>query len=163
MIDLSEFRKNIVFGLRNHLMIPVVRSNQTSTPPKYPYCSYTITSISNENKGTWGEYEDGIQRQPLIQKWSFTILSDDVDEALSYALRAREYFDNIGRRYLRTKKIVVYSVGNINNRDNLITIEYEYRHGFDVEFYTMSELPINNEYTDDVVLELVDKNEINGG
>lgn len=153
MIDMNEIRVLIVKALKEYLGIPVIRSNQTSAPPSYPYCSYTITNIANENNGTWGEYEDGLSRQPIIQTWSFTIQSDDNSEALNLTLKAHDFFDLIGQKQLSDNNIIVQSVGNITNRDNLITIEYEYRHGFDVKFYILNELKRDVEIVEDVELQ----------
>lgn len=152
MIDFDNLRKTIVTGLKEYLSIPVIRSSQTSAPPAYPYCSYTITNISDRNNGTWGEYDDGISRKPMVQTWSFTIQSDDNNEALNLTIKARDYFDLIGRDALAKQGFIVQTVGGVNNRDNLITIEYEYRHGFDVNFYMLNELKRDQEIVDDIEL-----------
>lgn len=140
MIDLQAIRTTVVKGLKEYLGIPVIRSNQTGEPPPYPYVSYTIITPMSQNKGTWGKYTDGKERKPTTQTWSVTIQSNDNAEAVELAIKAHEWFDHIGTVYFDDNSIVVQSVGNISNRDNMITIEYEYRNGFDVVLWLLSEI-----------------------
>lgn len=147
MLDMEAIRKAIVVGLREYLGIPVIRSNQTGEPPSYPYCSYTITRLASENKGTWGRYDDGMMRKPITQSWSVTVQSDNVSEAMTLALKAQEWFDIVGTTYLSDRLVIVQSVGGVMNRDNLLTIEYEYRNGFDVVLWLLNEVsdPVEND------------------
>jgi hypothetical protein len=140
LLDIAAIRKTVVTGLKDYLGIPVIRSNQTGEPPKYPYLSYGIITLASANNGTWGEYEDGIDRKPVTQTWSITVQSNDVSEAMEYTLKAREWFEHVGRLYLNDNDIIVQTVGNIGNRDNMLTIEYEYRNGFDVVLWFLSEV-----------------------
>ena len=139
MINTENIRGVVVRGLKDALKIPVIRSNQTGIPPDYPYLSYTITTLSSGNNGTWGEYEDGIDRKPVTQTWSITVQSDNCGESMRLCNQARDWLDRTGRLYLNDRGVIVQSVGDITNRDNLITISYEYRNGFDVVFWTMDE------------------------
>ena len=127
----------IAKGLKDYLQCPVIRSNQTQEPPAYPYCSYTITTLMSQNNGTYGEYEDGTQAKPVKQIWSITIQSDDDAESVALAVKAREWFDNIGTTYMNDRNVIVEAVGGITNRDNLITVNYEYRKGFDLTFWLL--------------------------
>ncbi len=147
MIDLDAIRTTIVKGLIEYLKIPVIRSNQTGEPPAYPYLSYTITNLLNENKGTWGEYEDGKNRKPITQPWSITVQSDNASEAMELTVKAHDWLDRVGLVYLNDNGIIVESLSNVSNRDNMITIEYEYRHGFDVVFWLLNEVPAVTEAT----------------
>ena len=122
MIDFTAKRSTVVKGLRDYLNIPVIRSNQNEAPPSYPYISYTITTLASENNGTWGEYSDEKERKPFTQTWSITVQSDDVEEAMKYALMAREWLDHIGMVYLNDNGVIVHSVGGITNRDNILTV-----------------------------------------
>lgn len=139
MINLDAIRTTIVKGLKEYLKIPVIRSNQTGEPPSYPYLSYTITNLLHENKGTWGQYGDGKDRKPVTQTWSITVQSDNASEAMRLVTKAYDWFDHVGIVYLNDNGIIVESLSDISNRDNMITIEYEYRHGFDVVFWFLSE------------------------
>ena len=66
--------------------------------------------------------------------------SNDDIQALNIAMQAYDWFALIGNIYLSSNNIVVQRVGNITNRDNLLSIEYEYRRGFDVEFLLMFQI-----------------------
>lgn len=140
LIDYENLRKTVVKGLKEYLKCPVIRSNQNAEPPKYPYASYTIITPMSENKGTYGEYDDNKARKPVIQTWSITVQSDDNDESLNLANKAREWLDYAGTVFLNDNGVIVQSVTNVSNRDNIISIEYEYKNGFDCFFQCMDEL-----------------------
>lgn len=135
MIDYENIRLVIAKGLKEYLKCPVIRSNQNSEPPAYPFVSYTITTLMSENKGTYGEYEDGTARKPFTQVWSISALSNDNAESVMLACKAREWFDKIGTTYLNDNDVIVQSVGSVTNRDNVISVEYEYKNGFDIELW----------------------------
>lgn len=139
MIDLDFIRSVVVKGLKSYLGIPVIRSNQTGEPPPYPYLSYTITNLLSENNGTWGEYDDGWDRKPVTQTWSITVQSDQASEAMEFAVKAHDWLDRIGTVQLNDSHVIVQSLTGITNRDNMITIEYEYRNGFDMVLWLLSE------------------------
>lgn len=140
MIDNENLRLNVVKGLKGYLQVPVIRANQNAEPPVYPYVTFNVTTPASENKGTYGEYEDGIDRKPVTQTWSISVLSDDENEALALAGKARDWFDHVGRVYLSDNHIIVQSVTNVTNRDSILTIEYEYKKGFDVVFWLLDEI-----------------------
>lgn len=140
MIDYENMRTTIVKGLKEFLKCPVIRSNQNAEPPAYPFISYTITTLQSENKGTWQEYEQGIDRQAVTQTWSITILSDDNNESVLLANKAKAWLTRLGTLYLNDNQVIVQSAGNITNRDNILTSEYEYKNGFDVVFWLYDEV-----------------------
>ena len=140
LIDLRQNEIIIVEGLQKELDCPVIRANQTAPIPPYPYVSYTLMTPVSANNGTWGEYEDGKDRKPFTQTWSFTIQSNDSTESQMLALKAYDWFDHVGTVPLNDNHIIVQSISNITNRDNLLTVEYEYRNGFDVVFWWLSEV-----------------------
>ena len=147
MFDVDNFRSVFVKGLKEYLKIQIIRSNQTGEPPKYPYGSYTITTLASENKGTWGRYEDGKERKPITLNLSFTIQSNNASEVMRLTLKAHEWFDRVGTVYLNDNNVIVQSVGNISNRDNFLTIEYECRQGFDVTCWFLNEITDTAEET----------------
>lgn len=140
MIDYDNMRATVVKGLKKFLECPVIRSNQNAEPPAYPFISYTITMLQSENKGTWQEYEQGIDRQAVTQTWSISALSDDNNESVVLANKARVWLTRLGTSYLNEHKVIVQSAGNITNRDNILTSEYEYKNGFDVVFWLYDEV-----------------------
>lgn len=150
MIDNENLRLKVVKELKNYLQIPIIRGNQNAEPPKYPYLSYNVTTVASENNGTYGEYSDGIDRKPVTQTWSFTAQSDDESEALRLALKARDWLDHIGRAYLSDNHIIVQSITSVTSRDSILTIEYEYKKGFDIVFWLYDEIENPIEYVGEI-------------
>lgn len=144
MFDYDGKRTIVATGLSKYLGKPVIRSNQNEEPqkdlPEYEFISYTITQLMSQNKGTYGVYSDGIDRKPFTQTWSVTSISDDNFKSVANAIKAREWFDHVGTVYLYDNGVVVQSVGNVTNRDNVLTTEYEYKNGFDVVFSFLDEV-----------------------
>lgn len=137
-----EHRQNEIIicdGLQSALstaerVCTVVFANQTAPIPAYPYVSYTITqAVVSDNRGYCIDNE-GNRYKETLQTWSFTVHSDDDVEAMNIALKAYNWFSVVGKVYLNDNNIVVHKIGNVNNRDNLISIEYEHCNGFDVTF-----------------------------
>lgn len=135
MIDYENMRKTVAKGLKEYLKVPVIRNNQNSEPPPYPFVGYTVTTLMSENKGTYGEYDDGKARKPVITTMSITAYSKDNIESVDLANKAREWLDYVGTTYLNDNGVIVQSVGSVTNRDNVLTIGYEYRNGFDCFFW----------------------------
>ena len=147
MYKYDEKRLIVAKGLSHYLNCSVVRSNQNAEPPPYPFVSYGIITAMSAYNGTYGEYEDGTLRKPFTATWSFSILSDDSSESVVLALRAREWFDRVGRLYLSDNDIIVRSVTSVTNRDNVLSVGYEYKNGFDVVFTLYDEITLENEET----------------
>lgn len=143
MIDVEKLKKVVASGLKEYLGCKVIRTNQNTEPPAYPYVSYTITTLASANNGTYEEYADGTTRKQLTQTWSITAQSNKESESVNLALKAREWLDYAGRVYLKDNGVIVQSVTNITNRDNILTVEYEYKNGFDVVFYLFDETENN--------------------
>ena len=137
LINYENMRQVVVKGLKDFLQCPVIRQNQTKEPPAYPYLSYTITTLASQNNGTYGVYKDGTQAKPVKQIWSISAFSDNDSESVMLITKARNWLDNIGTTYLSDFEVIVEAVGGITNRDNLLTIGYEYRKGFDVTFWLL--------------------------
>lgn len=142
MVDIENLRLTVAKGLKEYLGCPVIRSNQNAPPPAYPYISYTITTPMSENKGTYGIYSDGKARKPVTTTISYTALSDDSTESLTLANKARTWLDFFGRVYLSDRGVVVQSVTSVSNRDNVLTVEYEYKNGFDCIFFGVDEIEL---------------------
>lgn len=134
MIDYENIRRIVCKGLKEYCQCPVIRSNQNEAPPPYNYLSYTVTTLKGENKGTYGVYEDGAERKPFSHIWSVTAVSDNDSDAVELACKAHEWFDRVGKTYFDDNGIILVSVGSVTPRDNILTVEYEYKKGFDVFF-----------------------------
>lgn len=142
MVNLENLRLTVAKGLKKYLNCPVIKNNQNAEPPPYPYVSYTITTPMTENKGTYGEYEDGKARKPVNTVMSITAQSDDDIESYTLANKAREWLDYVGKVYLNDNGVIVQSVTSVTNRDNVLTAEYEYKKGFDCFFWGYDEVSI---------------------
>lgn len=152
MIDYENMRRIIVKGLKNYLKCPVIRNNQDEAPPDYPFVSYTVTTLMRANNGTYGEYDDNVYRKPTVQTWSITAQSSNNSESVNLISKAREWFDRAGTLYLNDNNVIVQSVGSITNRDNVLTVGYEYKNGFDVDFWLFETV----EDTDTEIIETAD-------
>ena len=152
MIDYENMRRIIVKGLKNYLKCPVIRNNQDEAPPDYPFVSYTVTTLMRANNGTYGEYSDDVYRKPTVQTWSITAQSSSNSESVNLISKAREWFDRAGTLYLNDNNVIVQSVGSITNRDNVLTVGYEYKNGFDVDFWLFETV----EDTDTEIIETAD-------
>lgn len=143
MVELSTIRKTITDSIKKSLDIEVIRVNQNAPPPAYPYIGYTVTTLMKTNNGTYSEYvEDNIKvfRKEFQQIWSFTVYADNDLQSKEIAIRLYDYLDNIGAVDLAENGIVIQLIGDITNRDTLLTVDFEYRNGFDVTFAFMNEI-----------------------
>lgn len=139
MLDLKSIRATLFSGLSEYLGIEIIRSDQTGPAPAYPYGTGKATTPAAANDGTWQEHEDGIDRLMVRSIWSLSFLSDDYDESVMLATKAREWITHTGRVWLADRGITVQSATDITNRDNILTVEYERKHGFDVVLYVYDE------------------------
>lgn len=147
MIDFAKIRQTVVKSIKEHLQVTVIRTNQNAEPPQYPYIGYTVTTLMKTNNGTYGEFTESIDgenikmyRKEFQQIWSFTVYSDNDLQSKTLALKLYDFLDKIGSLQLAEQEIVIQHIENITNRDNLLTIDYEYRNGFDVTFAFMNEI-----------------------
>lgn len=129
MIEQIKINTIITEGLRRACGCEIVKSNTTAKMPPYPYISFTILTTENQ-KGTYSG--QGVKTIPVKQTWSFTVQGHRDDEALETAMKARDWLEENGRLHLNDRGIVVQGIGAITGRDNMLTIEYEYRKGFDM-------------------------------
>lgn len=140
MVDMAAFQNIIAEGLESYLEIPMVYAHKTEAPPQYPYGTYTVTTLINENKSTWNRCDDGKQRKPFTQTWTVTIHADEANHAMELAIKAYDWLDYAGKIYHEDNHVIIQSVKEIINSDNIINGQYEYRYGFDVVFQMMDEL-----------------------
>lgn len=140
MIPYEKLTTTIPKGLREHLGVPIIRGNQTAPSPAYPFGSYTVTTIATANHGTWQKHPDGIDRKLVRSIWSLSFVSDDEDESVFLAVKARSWFEHTGRVWLAEHGVTVQSTTDIHNRGNLLTVEYERKNGFDVVLYVYDEV-----------------------
>lgn len=148
MIDQEKINILIADKLKEVTGCEVVKANMANAPiPPYPYLSFTVLNTDTK-KGTYSAAA-GVKFMPLTQTWSFTVQGDKDNEAQRAAMKAKDWLEETGRLYLNDHGIVVQSVGAITNRDTLLTIEYEYRKGFDAVLSIMNVVDGENEETID--------------
>lgn len=140
MISLREKEIAVLRGLQEYLNVKVIRANVTTPKPAYPYVSYTITTPIVTNSSSFGVYPNNEQYKHFNQIWSVTVQSDDDTQALELVMKAHDYFERAGIIVLGEQNIFVERVGSVDTRDNLISIEYEYRKGFDVTLRLMQHI-----------------------
>lgn len=140
MIPYDSMKEIVATGLKEYLGIPVIRGNQIEQAPALPYGTYNVTTIAGANNGTWQEHTDGKDRKQVRSIWSLSFMAKDWAESVNYAIKAREWFEHSGRVALSEHGITVQSTTEITNRDNILTVEYERKNGFDVVFYVYDEV-----------------------
>ena len=133
--------------LEEYTGCPAVPANTTKKMPDYPYISFSVINTDTK-KGTYSVYGNTKAMQ-LNFKYSFTVQSDDDTEAIMIAMKVKDFFEEAKRLELADNDIIVADVGSITPRDNLITIEYEYRKGLDVTLRLVNVISDTNEDTID--------------
>lgn len=132
---LSEYNRLICEGIQAELGCTVVKSNLVEHVPEYPYISFTMTGIRTSQR-TYADAESPYVPAQITYSW--TVQSNDDDEALELAHRLHDWFEMTGRMYLKDNGMVFTDIGGIQERDNMITLEYEYRKGFDCILHLMN-------------------------
>ena len=153
MIPIDLMRETVISGLSEYLGIQIIAGNQAAPAPPYPYGAYNVTTIASANNGTWQRHSDGKDRLMMRSVWSFSFLSTGWSESVSCAIKAREWFEHVGRAWLSDHDITVQSTTDVTNRDNILAVDYERKNGFDVVFYVFNEvenLTETNGYITDV-------------
>lgn len=140
MFDIRAKETIIVNFLKAFVGCEVCMANEAVPAPKYPYISYTIINLVVANNGTYSEYSDGTKRKDYQQVWSFTVHSNNDTESKEKALLAHIFFSELGVISLLDNGISTQLVGGITNRDNILTVGYQYSNGFDVTFSMVSEI-----------------------
>lgn len=148
MIQQAKIQQAMLSMLEDYTGCTCVPSNTTRQMPAYPYISFSILN-TDAKKGTYSKVEtDGAKAavlfMPVLQKWSFTVQSDDDAEAMEKAMLISDFFAEARRLELADNDIIVADVGAITPRDNLLTVQYEYRKGLDIT------LRLNNVIADPV-------------
>lgn len=137
LIDQENINIIVAQGLGNATGCEVVKSNLANVRiPTYPYISFTVLNTDTK-KGTYS-ISNGQRYMPLTQTWSLTVQGDNDNKTQLAAMKAKDWLEEAGRLYLNDHGIVVQNVGAITNRDTLLTIEYEYRKGFDAVLSIMN-------------------------
>lgn len=152
MIPQARIQQEMLSRLEAYTGCKCVPANTAKQMPAYPYISFTVIN-TDQRKGTYSAVEmDGktVLYMPTRQTLSFTAQSDDDAQAMEKAMLISDFFTEAKRLVLEDNDIIVADVGAITPRDNMLTIEYEYRKGLDVV------LQLNNVITDEAGAEKID-------
>lgn len=139
LIKHADIRNKLVSGLHKFMNLLVVQQSSIGDQPLYPFMTYAITSpyIQLGQPEHYTIIRDGnvldVSKEHYEQVYSFTVASQDEDEAMNICLQAIQFFKFFGRQNLADANIAVVKISNISARDNMITIDYERRYGFDVK------------------------------
>lgn len=140
MLDYPLIRNTIIGNLFTATGVPVIMSDQSGPRPAFPFVSYTVTSpylpiggpIKTQMAAGGVLYDVTTYQVEMV--FSFTAHSQDPDEALNLALRVLDYYRNTAPALLGEYGMAVVSVSGVQNRDQLMVMEYERRSGLDVRF-----------------------------
>lgn len=166
MIPQAQIQQAMLSRLEEYTGCVCVPSNTTKPMPAYPYISFTVIN-TEAKKGTYAASVDATGAEvyyiPLWQKWSFTAQSNDDAEVMEKAMLISDFFAEAKRLALEDHGIIVADIGAITPRDNLLTIDYEYRKGLDVtlrlnnvikrDAETISNIKLSNEILGDIKIE----------
>ncbi len=141
MLTELETEPYIVRQLESYIGCAVVLTNQTAPVPPYPYISYTVITPVHSVDGTYC-MRGGVYYQPMLQTWSLTAHSGDSRSCQKLGMQMYDFFARAGRQVLYQKEIAVDSKTDLMQRDNLLTIQFEYRCGMDVIFRLMHRLGV---------------------
>lgn len=137
MIPYNEIREALVSGLSGHTGLRVINMNGGGSIPKTAFLTYHFEpgfdSVGGMIERQNGEYVEQIETAEFTV--SFLSYADNNPVSMENALKAREWLKTDGRQYLKDSLgIIVQGVGQVENRDIAIGVEWERRHGFEVEF-----------------------------
>lgn len=158
MLKLSEVRNPLIKGLHTFTGVPVIMGNQTGEAPPYPYLAINFTELGNA-VGQIAEKVNGSE-MTFIQQNELTVsisaYSDKLDASFELAYQALEWFKGMGVLDLQDANIAVIRTRPIVNRDTFLTIEYERRHGFDVNLRVATESAYDVGFIEEVKLDVED-------
>jgi hypothetical protein len=138
--------KEIIAKINEDTGMQIIKGNTKNTPPAYPYGMYLVTSpyIRGTGKGVVTQYTDGIETfEKREEQYKFTVslsfYGEDNETAIDRAMKVHQWFLFLGQAFITEKNLAVVSVGNIGDRTTFIVDDYEYKHGFDVQFRALDE------------------------
>lgn len=156
MIQVDQ-RNKLILALHEHLKIPVIPSDDDGDIPPRPYVVYTIIRDNGSNGQDvithrvaadvfFKSYENA--KEGTV---SFTVHSDERDEAMVTSNILKEYFERVGREKIADAGFAVIDVGPAQNRSILLGDHYERRHGLDVRLRYMD----RSEYPEEPMEEII--------
>lgn len=161
MIKISEIRNTVRKGLAAQLGVTTIVADQSGTQPKYPFTTVKMIG-AGELVGQPSQYMKGttmVQEQDVEFTMSINCYSDEIDIANDLAYKALQYFEFEGVAPLQEQNIAIIETHLLEDRSSFLTVDWEYRIGFDVRLRARSRITKDVEYIDKVELSA----EIEGG
>ncbi|MGM0806520.1 MAG: phage neck terminator protein [Bacillota bacterium] len=139
--------KEIIAQIKKDTGIQIVKGNTKNEIPPLPYGIYNVTSpfIKGLGQGAITRYTtDGISYEKRTEQYKFTIsfsfFAEDNETTIDRAIKVRQWFLFLGSNFISDRNMAVVRAGNIENRTTFIVDDYEYKHGFDVQFRATEEI-----------------------
>lgn len=120
------------------LGLPVVPQSDCGLPPAWPFLAYSVQTGGTAPKGTVCR-ADGKWFWQARQNWSLTMCAAEAEQARAAAQKAVEWLLGGGGEALAGLGYAVEKVGDLQNRDSLLTAETECREGFELHLAYMVE------------------------
>lgn len=141
--SIKQYNTLLCAKITDVLGCTVVKSNITKDIPAYPFVSFTVLNIHTK-KGTYGN--DGETKfSQASMTYSWTVQAADDYRALELAQQLHDWFEETGRLWLKDNGMTFTGVGDITERDNMITVEYEHRKGFDCVMNVLNKVEQSSE------------------
>lgn len=136
MIDYPLIVSSVNKIIKEETKQPVVPQNTTNKMPEYPFCTYTITS---PYLAVSSAYEGETLTENVELVISLTWYAKNTLTAASYTQQTAAALKHPKHRQdLLTKGISVVKCLNFGNRDTFLSIDTEYRNGFDLRLRVLN-------------------------
>lgn len=148
MLDYKNIITRINKIIRDETGRAVVPQNNTNELPKYPFCTYTITSPYLAVSSSY-EYETLNEQVEIVI--SFTWCAKDTFDAATYTQRTAAALKHQKNRQILTENgITIVKCLNFGSRDTFLSIDTEYRNGFDLRIRVLNSDTKVMDYIEDV-------------
>lgn len=142
-----EALKEIIAQIKKDTGVQIVKGNTKHETPPLPYGIYNVTSpyVKGSGKGSFERYStDGINYEKRTEQYKFTVsfsfFAEDNETTIDRAMKVRQWFLFLGKDFISDRNLTIVKAGNIENRTTFIVDDYEYKHGFDIQFRATDEI-----------------------
>ncbi|MUG68644.1 hypothetical protein GNP94_21985 [Paenibacillus campinasensis] len=137
MIDFEAIRVVMIDeGITPALGVPVVLGNQINKPPPYPFIVARFHDLTDQPSGHPATFVRGdtlVRTENVVFTVDFQTEATDTDVSARLALSLHDWFRTSSLLKDRFG-ISIARISGIDNRDLQLGEEWEYRHGFEVDF-----------------------------
>ncbi|EKR54512.1 MULTISPECIES: phage neck terminator protein [Leptospira] len=153
--------EDLMLALSDYLKIEVVRKNQSSPRPPYPYVGYGVLLRNKDLVNL--RYPQPIADDtkvstlyvvPEAAKVSLSFYGTELnsgnplDALYDLSAKAREWLELIGKPIIESIGVVVDDFGSIRDRTTLLDVTYEYQTGFDFRIRGQREFEVFEDAVD---------------